>query len=141
MTTLNTPLAGDIVLTLAHPGKRFQGQFIDGLITLFLLGVCITIQQFLGLEGDITDVFIIMIPAAYFLFADALPNGQSLAKRLLHIKVVHTTTLQPCTLWQSFLRNFFTPILGILDAVFIFTKDRKRVGDYLALTTVVIVHH
>jgi uncharacterized RDD family membrane protein YckC len=128
------------MLTLAHPGKRFQGQFIDGLITLLLLAVCIAIQQFFGLEGHMMDAFIIMIPAVYFLFADALPNGQSLAKRLLNIRVVHSTTLQPCTLWQSFIRNFFTPILGVLDAVFIFTADRKRVGDYLALTIVVIAH-
>ena len=123
--------------TLAHPGKRFQGQFIDGLISLALFGVCITIQQVFTLEGRIVDSVIVIIPSAYFLFADALGHGQSLAKRWLHLRVVHQTTHLSCTPWQSFLRNGISPIFGILDAMLIFTGERKRVGDYLAKTIVI----
>lgn len=123
--------------TLAHPGKRFQGQFIDGCITLLLFGLCITIQQMTSINGQLMDGVIVVVPCGYFLLADALPNGQSIGKRCLDIQVVSQTTFQPCNIWQSFLRNGISPIFGILDAVLIFTKERKRAGDYLAKTIVI----
>lgn len=123
--------------SLAHPGKRFQGQCIDGVICLLLFGACISIQQYFHLNGRIIDSIIVIIPSTYFLFADALGNGQSIAKRWLHIRVIHQHTYQPCNLWQSFLRNGISPIFGILDAMLIFTKEHKRVGDYLAKTIVI----
>jgi uncharacterized RDD family membrane protein YckC len=123
--------------TLAHPGKRFQGQFIDGLISLLLFGACISIQLAFAFNGRVMDSIIVIIPCAYFLFADALGNGQSIAKRWLKIRVIHQTTHQPCNLWQSLLRNGISPIFGVLDAMLIFTQERKRVGDYLAKTVVI----
>ncbi|MFT5420343.1 MAG: putative RDD family membrane protein YckC [Candidatus Endobugula sp.] len=125
------------MIKLAHPGKRFQGQFIDGLIVVLLFGICITIKIISQAEGTTIDLAIIAIPSAYYLFCDALPNGQSIAKRCLNIAVVHRDTLQDCNLWQSFIRNAITPILGLLDAMLILTQERRRVGDYLAKTIVV----
>lgn len=125
------------MIKLAHPGKRFQGQFIDGLIASLLFGICIAIKIITHAEGATIDLAIITIPSAYYLFCDALPNGQSIAKRYLNIAVVHRETLQDCNIWQSFIRNSITPILGLLDALLILTKEHRRVGDYLAKTIVV----
>ncbi len=122
---------------LAHPAKRFQGQFIDGLITIILFAICIFLSKKLNLDSSLESLFILLPAGGYFLFADALPGGQSLAKRLLKISVVHKETRKHCTLWQSFLRNGITPILGIFDAVMILMDGHQRVGDHLARTIVI----
>ena len=63
----------------AHPGKRYQGQFIDGLISLAIFALCAYIVAILEVSSEIVDVTIILIPFLYFVLSDALPKGQSLA--------------------------------------------------------------
>lgn len=72
----------------------------------------------------------------YFLLCDALPNGQSVGKILLNIQVVGKKTLTPCSVTQSFFRNITFP-LGILDWIFIFFGEHRRLGDFIASTIVV----
>ena len=121
---------------LAHPGKRYQGQFIDGLIALLLFGVFMYLTKLLSLDGVIYDIVVVAVPFAYFLLSDALPNGQSLGKKVLGLYVVSKATGKPCKLWQSVARNLFSPILGIIDALFLLSKERQRLGDMLANTIV-----
>lgn len=72
---------------LAHPGKRFQGQFIDGLVAYFLGFVSYyALDNFIGREPAVYSG--IAVGVIYFLLSDALPNGQSIGKRLLNIQVV-----------------------------------------------------
>lgn len=122
---------------LAHPGKRYQGQFIDGLISIAIFALCIYVTRTLGIDSDNANSAIIGLPFAYFVFSDAFPNGQSLGKIPLGICVVSKKTGKPCSLLQSFARNFLTPILGTLDAVLIFGKKRQRLGDRIANTVVI----
>ena len=124
-------------LSLAHPGKRYQGQFIDGLVSVLLFGLGIYLTRLWGLDGDLVDLIIIAIPFSYFVFSDALPNGQSLGKIPLGIRVVSKTTGESCSLLQSFARNVLTPVLGVLDAVLILGKKRQRLGDKMANTVVI----
>lgn len=72
---------------------------------------------------------------AYLLFADALPNGQSLGKRLLSIATVDSKTRKGCSLSQSFTRN--AGVLVIIDWVCIFLESRTRLGDMFAKTIVI----
>ena len=72
---------------------------------------------------------------AYLLFADALPNGQSLGKRLLSIAAVDRKTREGCSLSQSFTRN--AGVLVVFDWVWIFMESRTRLGDMFAKTIVV----
>lgn len=120
---------------LAHPGKRFQGQFIDGLVA-YLLGI----SAFYVLDlvvGRAPAVYVgFAVGFLYFLLSDALPKGQSVAKRLLNIRVVHAETKQPCSVFQSFLRNVTFP-LGIIDWSLIFFGSHRRLGDFIASTIVV----
>ena len=120
---------------LAHPGKRFQGQFADGVIA-YVLGVVTFyfIDNILLREVAVYSGFFIGL--VYFLFSDAMPNGQSIGKKLLKIQVVNATTKQPCTPLESFLRNITFP-LGLFDWVFIFFGQHKRLGDFIASTIVV----
>lgn len=122
---------------LAHPAKRYQGQFIDGLISMALFAGMLIISKHFSYEGEVSDILIMSIPIAYFVLSDALPNGQSIGKRILGIYVISKSTGKSCTIIQSIARNLFTPILGILDACLIFTKSRQRLGDKMANTIVV----
>ncbi len=122
---------------LAHPGKRYQGQFLDGLITIFLFFLCMYAIRTMGFEGQWADIFILGIPFCYFVFSDALPNGQSLGKRPLGICVVSRSTGKPCSILQSFARNVLSPFLGALDAILILGKKRQRLGDKIANTVVI----
>jgi uncharacterized RDD family membrane protein YckC len=124
---------------LAHPGKRYQAQFIDGIVSLLLFALCIYIFKLLGMQGTAVNAAIIVIPFAYFVLSDAMHNGQSIGKKFISIKVVSKTTGKPCKIWQSTMRNIFTPLLGALDAVLILGKKRQRLGDLMANTIVVKV--
>lgn len=121
----------------AHPGKRFQGQFIDALISFIILGILIYFKNLAGLNNEIMGIVTIVIPVAYFILSDALPNGQSIGKRLLGMSVISKSTGKNCTIVQSILRNVFTPLLGIIDSILILTKKRQRLGDIMANTIVI----
>lgn len=122
---------------LAHPGKRYQGQFLDGLVCLLLFFLCIYTIRSMGFEGQWVDIFILAVPLGYFVFADALPNGQSLGKLPLGICVVSRSTGKPCSILQSFARNVLSPFLGVIDAILILGKRRQRLGDKIANTVVI----
>lgn len=80
----------------------------------------------------------VSIAAIYLIFSDALPNGQSLGKKLLGMSVVCKNSGKSCSLWQAFVRNILTPAIGVFDAVFILAKRRQRIGDMMAGTIVVL---
>lgn len=124
-----------IAMNLAHPGKRFQGQFIDGLVA-YLLGIVLFYlsDNLIGREPAFYAG--VVAGAVYFLLSDALPNGQSVGKKLLGLRVVNSKSMKPCSILQSFLRNVTFP-LGIFDWAFIFFGSHRRLGDFLASTIVV----
>ncbi len=80
---------------------------------------------------------------AYILVRDAIPqlNGQSVGKRVLGLRVVHAETAQHTTGKYApvFLRELpgLIPILNLVDALYIFTDSRKRLGDRWAKTVVI----
>ena len=120
---------------LAHPGKRFQGQFIDGFIA-YVLGVFAFYLIDITSVRDVAVYSGVFIGLIYYLFSDAMPNGQSIGKKLLNIQVVNASNKQPCTLLESFLRNITFP-LGLFDWIFIFFGQHKRLGDFIASTIVI----
>jgi uncharacterized RDD family membrane protein YckC len=108
---------------------------LDGLIAAFIgLGVGMSLVESKGLGAVAWTLAAISI---YVLFSDALPNGQSLGKRVLGIAVVDAVSKRPCTAVKSFVRNITLVFLGIIDWVFIFGDKRQRLGDMLASTIVV----
>lgn len=117
---------------LARIGQRFTSQFLDGLVA-FAVGIvfCVAATA-LALPLELTFLGWLL----YLLLCDGFPGGQSIGKRFTKTAVVHVRTGQPCSYWQSCLRNF-TLMLGVIDAAFIAGKQRRRLGDYLARTKVV----
>lgn len=124
-------------LPLAHPGKRYQGQAIDFGVCLFLFGLSIAFTNYFDVSSQIAGFFIFGVPLIYFVLADALPNGQSLGKRMMGLAVVSKSTGKSCTLLQSCARNGVTPLLGVIDYLVALGKGRQRLGDRVANTVVI----
>ena len=88
-------------------------------------------------------LFAMLIPFVYFMILEGgIGKGQTVGKRLLHIKVINENGGTPSYL-QSFIRTFtraidffsFSHIIGLIAAAV--TDRRQRVGDILAKTLVV----
>ncbi|MFJ2710834.1 MULTISPECIES: RDD family protein [unclassified Pseudomonas] len=122
---------------LAGLGRRWGGQMIDSIITFVLFYIVGLTAEFVGLPPSVVGILALGSGAAYYLFSDAMPNGQSLGKKLLGMSVIDERSYLSCNLYQSFMRNITTPFLSILDWIFIFFGSRKRLGDMLASTIVI----
>ncbi|WP_175518500.1 RDD family protein [Paracidovorax wautersii] len=118
---------------LASIGERFTAQFIDGLVAFAVGAVFYYTAK--ALSWPIEIMFLGWL--LYLLVCDALPGGQSLGKRFTKSSVVHVETEEPCRYWQSVVRNSPILVLGVIDALFIVGKQRRRLGDFLAKTKVV----
>ncbi|WP_372242089.1 RDD family protein [Pseudomonas sp. Fl4BN1] len=139
------PISSIGTYDLASPIKRLAGYVVDMAVVFFVLFLKSVMLHFsfrfsseLGLtvfQG--VDYFLTLLAFAYFLFCDALPNGQSLGKRLFKMSVVGFPYGPPCTVLQSALRNVPKALFSILDGVFVFFGFRRRLGDMLARTVVV----
>ena len=124
----------DSLNNLASIWLRFLARIIDTSIALIFLtlGAYFSSQEFVMPSTVGTALLII-----YFLFADGLPKGKSIGKRLLRIAVIDERTKQPISYFQSLGRNITLPIIGLIDWVLILGKKRQRLGDLLAKTIVI----
>lgn len=117
---------------LASLPQRFFGQLIDGAVAL---GLAVGVVVLTPLDNIVAPYLVFI---AYVLFADGLPGGQSLGKKLLGVEVIDHRTGRSCNWGQSFLRNFLLMILGPIDWLFIFGARHQRLGDRAADTVVVV---
>jgi uncharacterized RDD family membrane protein YckC len=101
----------------------------------------------------------LILGVIYLCISDSLYDGQSIGKRLMGFGVVSLIDGQPCSTWQSFIRNlpFTVPIfclifpiwgwiisavfalpLALMEVYFLFKMDSPhRLGDIMADTTVI----
>jgi uncharacterized RDD family membrane protein YckC len=124
------------VLNLASRGERLSAQLLDSVIA-FAPFFGVIVIPLLSENADILVLPALLFCIAYLLFADALPGGQSCAKKGLGISVVTIKTRKPCGVLRSCVRNLPLLFLGIFDWIFIFGKRRQRLGDLIAGTIVV----
>lgn len=122
---------------LASPARRLGGQLIDTLVTFGLVIGTVYLVRLFGIQGRSADLLPLLFAGGYYLLSDALPNGQSIGKRLLKMSVIHFETHAPCSIVQSIIRNLTTPFIGFFDWIFIFFGSRRRLGDMLAITLVI----
>ncbi|WP_248767453.1 RDD family protein [Pseudomonas sp. MWU12-2345] len=121
---------------LASPIRRLAAQIIDSVIVLFLISVIITVLSFVG-PYSIASLVGMVVGGGYFLFSDAIWDGQSIGKKMMKISAVDEFSLLGCSYLQSFVRNFLKFNLLFIDWVFVFFGGRKRLGDMLASTVVI----
>ena len=128
-------------------GSRVLSTIID-VVLIVVSWVIIAIIVGMISEGDMIFWWLVVImflclPFAYFIFLEGgIGKGQTVGKRLLHIKVIKENG-EPPSYFQSFTRTF----TRFLDLYFIYhiiglavaclTERRQRVGDLLAKTLVV----
>lgn len=112
---------------------RFAGGLIDGIIAAVLYYI---LAELVGWSvGSLAG-------AAYILVRDALPflDGQSIGKKVMKTRAVKEDSGAPLTgdFGASVLRNvlLIIPLVSLVDAVFLFAGDHKRLGDKIAKTTV-----
>lgn len=148
--------ASTVAGELASPWLRLGGYIIDLLILLVLVspvyfmlfwGAVTSGQQpsFLTGMGFTVFVFIVFVALqGYFLNQ----SGQTIAKKLLKMKIVDENGNKPEFVKLIGLRYAvvqlaqIVPFLGfiyfLVDALFIFRDDRRRISDLLAGTRVVM---
>ncbi len=134
MEEINSPES--TISNQASIGDRLLGGLIDWIVVLVIYYL---------LKGLVGWSLSYLVAAAYILVRDALPflEGQSIGKKVMKTRGVHEDSGAPITndYRTSFLRNIFLfiPIVSLIDALFIFSGDRKRLGDRIAKT--IVVYH
>jgi uncharacterized RDD family membrane protein YckC len=144
----------------ADRGARLGAAFLDGII----FGAMVYLPLFAGIfiggtagaaaNGEQADMpFIVgtglalvgFIIWCWLTVKYVRENGQSIAKKMLEIKVVRSDG-SPVTLSRVFwLRNFvnglvsMVPLYGLIDILFIFSESRQCLHDKIADTIVVKV--
>lgn len=144
-------------LSLAGRGERLLAASIDILINLFISSIIFIIffsprDMFWGTSEIIIIsriFFLILGTGAYFVvnYKYLLKYGQTIGKRVAGIKIVTNDGNLPDLKTSYWMRYFLPriigelPVLGILflfvDALFIFSKDRKCIHDQIAETKVI----
>lgn len=153
-----TPENVELDQEIAGIGSRFLALAIDILIELlFIIGVGYSLtllgitedvfkQNIAKLSHSVLGAIVILLGSmfmiGYFVVLETLWNGQTIGKRLIHIRVRKEQGYAP-TFWDILLRNIIRPMdflpffyaLGFL--VMFFNPQSKRLGDYAAGTVVV----
>ena len=166
----------NINFTLANVGQRLLAFGIDNVLKFAYIYFAMHFLDFKMFEtavgGDTwsiraLDVMIFLPVTFYSLYSELLLNGQTIGKKLLHLKVINIDGFKPSTtdfVIRWFLRvvdfNLFMLLfvyvsslgldneVGLLMALFffgkmigffliLFTKDNQRFGDIIANTVVI----
>jgi uncharacterized RDD family membrane protein YckC len=156
--TLQTPESVELEFTLAGIGNRAYALLIDYIvssliITVFLIGwtyfsiqLYSIVENWLGNNNQLGQ-WLVAIPiltsffiyVGYFVFFEALWQGQTPGKRYVKIRVIRDDG-RPISLQQSTLRALLRPIddtffIGVF--LILLSKREKRLGDYVAGTLVI----
>jgi uncharacterized RDD family membrane protein YckC len=152
--TIDTPEQTSLEFPLAGIGSRFLAmvadtaiQIVVGIVLFIVLTLTIPVLRFLGsasrqwvIAGMIIGFFLIYY--GYFAFFEAIWNGQTPGKRYAQLRVMKDDG-RPINAYDAIARN----LLRIVDqlpffygvAIFsvFFSKQNKRLGDFVAGTVVV----
>jgi len=156
--TLQTPESVELEFTLAGIGNRAYALLIDYIILgLILIGFLISWAIFATQLINVIETFVensislwlwffailflisFFIYTGYFVFFEALWQGQTPGKRYVKIRVIRDDG-RPVGLQQSTLRALLRPVDDIFFlGVFLITLSRKekRLGDWVAGTLVI----
>ena len=147
-----TPENIEIEYTLANLGSRAAAAAVDfiilGIVTLILIGAVIVImfkapdfwKNYYGWIIAIVLILQMTISFGYFLLCELNSNGRTWGKKIFKLRAIRDNG-EPLTVKHSLIRTLFKLLIdtmGIGVVMIFFTKENKRVGDYLASTVVVM---
>jgi uncharacterized RDD family membrane protein YckC len=139
---------------LADAGTRLGAAILDGIIMAAMVYVPFLIAVVMGAAAGPDNVgafmtvgFVLMLVGfvawAWLTILYVSRNGQSIAKKMLGIKVVRADG-SPASLGRIFwMRNFVNgligiiPLYGLIDVLFVFSESRQCLHDKLADTIVI----
>lgn len=148
---ITTPENIEVEYTLASLGSRTGAALIDTVIQflmLLILGIALLLigyfspnfwKEYYGWIIGVTLLVFSLISYGYFIAMELSMNGMTLGKKVFKIRAIRNNG-QPITLKHSALRNLFRVFLdvfGVGVVLIFFTKQYKRVGDFVASTIVV----
>ncbi len=151
-----TPENIELQYNIAGIGSRFLAIAIDTLLQgLIYSGVLLIARVFVEdfSNHNITNIWdsmfavtllgvLFLIYVGYYLFLETIWNGQTIGKKLVHIRVRKEDGTNP-SFWNILLRNIirlidFLPFLYAFGILVMFTNNKaKRLGDLAAGTIVV----
>lgn len=156
--TIQTPESVELEFTLAGIGNRALALMIDYLLVFFLLSLVSFLSSFLseqlvnlsvllGSSADALNLWLVAIALivtmaiywGYFVGFETYWQGQTPGKRITKIRVINDNG-KPEGIFQATLRSLLRPVDDILFIGFfciLFSKQEKRIGDWLAGTLVV----
>jgi len=118
--------------------------FFDAVLPLILLNLSVTnlgaVPEALSFPAAVTAIVAYVGWLTYFLVKDSVGGGRSLAKRWRGLRVL-TLERQPCTRWQSIVRNaiLIIPVVVWVELIVMLCRaDGRRLGDLMANTVVVV---
>lgn len=148
---ITTPENIEVEYNLANLGSRAAAAFIDTLIqgmVLLILGIAVFLiarysnvfwKEYYGWILGIGIVSFALISYGYYIAMELSMNGQTLGKKLLKLRVIRNNG-QSVALKHSLIRNLFRVFVdnfGIGIVLMFFSKEHKRIGDFVASTIVV----
>ena len=149
---ITTPENIEVEYTLAGLGSRTGAALIDTVVQggmLLMLGIALLLigyfspnfwEEYNGWIIGGTLLVFALISYGYFIAMELSMNGMTLGKKVFRIRTIRNNG-QPITLKHSALRNLFRvflDIFGVGVVLIFFTKQHKRVGDFVASTIVVV---
>jgi len=152
--TIDTPEQLALDFPLAGIGSRFLALAIDTLvqtaIAIVLVIAAVVLTVFVGSVSEsggawIAAIWIIayfLLQFGYFAIFESIWNGQTIGKRQMQIRVIKDDG-RPITVYDAVARNLLRlvdslpGIYGVGIVSMIFSKQNKRLGDYVAGTVVV----
>lgn len=146
-----TPENIEVEYTLADIGSRLAAAAVDMLIQyaiIIILGIAIflilsnvpeLLNSYTGWVIGIAIVLFALITEGYYIITELTMNGRTPGKKLLKLRTIRVNG-QPITLKHSAIRNLFKlfiDVYGIGAVMLFFTKEHRRLGDFVASTIVV----
>ena len=148
---ITTPENIEVEYTLAGLGSRTGAALIDMIIqgvVFLILGIALLLigyfspgfwEEYYGWIIGGTLLVYTLISYGYFIAMELSMNGMTPGKKVFRIRAIRNNG-QPITLKHSALRNLFRVFLdvfGVGVVLIFFTKQHRRIGDFVASTIVV----
>jgi uncharacterized RDD family membrane protein YckC len=152
--TIDTPEQTSLEFPLAGIGSRFLGMAADtaiqiavGLVLFIAVLIILPGVKFFGASASqwvlaVVILGIFLLNSAYFAFFEAIWNGQTPGKRYAQLRVMKDDG-RPISAYDAIIRNLLR-IVDQLPALYgvglvcvLFSKQGKRLGDFVAGTVVV----
>ena len=118
---------------LATRWTRFLAFLVDVWGAIIVLTILLSPLRWISEEIHVNVVLAVWL--VYFLLRDGIPELH-LGKRLFSIRTVHARSSRSCTWLRSIWRNVMHLFFWV-DALFILSSNKMRLGDMLAGTIVI----